>query len=154
MMLCAAPPRLRAMSVPAIVVASLLALGATQEGGCPTARESVDSQTGETVCNPVPYTAESIASGKKHYLRHCQSCHGFDGRALENIDFEAADLTAPEEWRFGATDADLFRTTRDGAGDDMPPFGVRLRDPQIWELVNYLRSIGPEELQPEPAGGP
>ncbi|HVS16157.1 MAG TPA: c-type cytochrome [Thermoanaerobaculia bacterium] len=142
------------MSVSTIVVACLLALGAVQEGGCPSGRESVDSVTGESVCNPVPYTGESITRGKKHYLRHCQSCHGFDGRALENIDFEASDLTAPREWRFGTSDADLFRTTKDGAGDDMPPFGMRLRDPQIWELVNYLRSIGPQELQPEQAGGP
>jgi cytochrome c oxidase cbb3-type subunit 3 len=101
--------------------------------------------------NPVPYTPDAIARGRKHYLRLCQTCHGFDGRALENIDYEAADLTNPEVWRFGTTDGDLFRNTKEGAGQDMPPFGAKLEEREIWELVCYLRSIGPEKLRPNPA---
>ena len=99
--------------------------------------------------NPRPYTQTAAKSGRTHYLRHCQICHGFDGRALENIDFEAADLTDPERWRFGTTDGDLFRSTKLGAGLDMPPFEAELDDDEIWDLVHYLRSIGPKELRPK-----
>ncbi len=99
--------------------------------------------------NPTPYTQAAAKSGRTHYLRHCQICHGFDGRALENIDFEAADLTDPERWRFGTTDGDLFRSTKLGAGLDMPPFEAELDDDEIWDLVHYLRSIGPKELRPK-----
>ncbi len=99
--------------------------------------------------NPTPYTQAAAKRGRTHYLRHCQICHGFDGRALENIDFEAADLTNPERWRFGTTDGDLFRSTKFGAGLDMPPFEAELDDGEIWDLVHYLRSIGPKELRPK-----
>ncbi|MCY3928173.1 MAG: c-type cytochrome [Acidobacteria bacterium] len=99
--------------------------------------------------NPTPYTDAAQKRGRTHYLRHCQICHGFDGRALENIDFEAADLTDPERWRFGTTDGDLFRSTKFGAGLDMPPFEAELDDGEIWDLVHYLRSIGPKALRPK-----
>ena len=95
--------------------------------------------------DPRPQAAEK--GGRTQYLRHCHICHGFDGRALENIDFEATDLTDPERWRFGTTDGDLFRSTKYGAGLDMPPFEAELDDTEIWELVHYLRSIGPEEYR-------
>ena len=98
---------------------------------------------------PTPYTQAAAKRGRTHYLRQCQICHGFDGRALENIDFEAADLTNPERWRFGTTDGDLFRSTKFGAGLDMPPFEAELDDGEIWDLVHYLRSIGPKELRPK-----
>ena len=101
--------------------------------------------------NPTPHSKDAVRSGRTHYLRHCQICHGFDGRALENIDFEAADLTDPERWRFGATDGDLFRNTKFGAGLDMPPFEAELDDEEIWDLVHYLRGIGPKELRPRPS---
>lgn len=29
----------------------------------------------------------------------------------------------------------------------MPPFEAELDDAEIWELVHYLRSIGPEEYR-------
>jgi hypothetical protein len=40
------------------------------------------SGTGETntVTNPFPPTAESLATGGQVYQQHCQSCHGVDGR--------------------------------------------------------------------------
>ena len=30
----------------------------------------------------------------------------------------------------------------------MPPFEAELDDGEIWDLVHYLRSIGPKELRP------
>lgn len=99
--------------------------------------------------NPVPLTEEALTAGRRHYLRHCQICHGLDGRALENVDFEAADLTAPDRWRFGSTEGDIFVTTRDGAGLDMPPFKNQLEDEEIWQVVHYLRSIGPDDQEAE-----
>jgi mono/diheme cytochrome c family protein len=30
----------------------------------------------------------------------------------------------------------------------MPPFGVDLKDPQIWDVVNFIRSIGPAANRP------
>ena len=115
------------------------------------AEEVAPGSDAAALVNPVPYTSDAVARGRKHYLRLCQTCHGYDGRALENIDYEAADLTNPEVWRFGVTDGDLFRNTKEGAGQDMPPFGARLEDREIWDVVHYLRSIGPEKLRAKAA---
>jgi mono/diheme cytochrome c family protein len=97
----------------------------------------------------VPYAPEAVREGRKHYLRLCQNCHGKDGRALESFDFEATDLTDPERYRHGSTDGDLFFSTREGAGNDMPPFRDKLSDRQVWEVVWFLRSLGPESARPE-----
>lgn len=103
--------------------------------------------------NPLPQTDEVLHAGRKHYLRHCQICHGVDGRALENIDFEAADLTAPSTWRYGTSDGEIFFATKNGAGEEMPPFAAQLTDEAIWQVVHYVRSLGPEEYEPETAAG-
>ncbi len=98
--------------------------------------------------NPVAYSAAVAKEGRKTYLRLCQYCHGADGRAQANPDFEAPSLRDPNQWRYGRTDGELFVSVRDGAGHDMPPFGKQLTDDQVWELVHYVRSIGPAELRP------
>jgi mono/diheme cytochrome c family protein len=102
--------------------------------------------------NPVAYTSESIRQGRKHYLRLCQDCHGADGRALENFDFEATDLTAIDRYVHGASDGDVFYSIKEGAGLDMPAFSKRLDDEQIWEVVNFIRSIGPDSAKPKRVG--
>lgn len=134
----------------ALRLATFLSLGLTAAAaGQSEASGSTGPEDDQAVAavNPTPYTPAAEKRGRTHYLRNCQICHGFDGRALENIDFEATDLTDPERWRFGTTDGDLFRSTKFGAGLDMPPFEAELDDTEIWELVHYLRSIGPEEYR-------
>ncbi len=136
----------------ALRVATFLSLGlAAAAAGQTEASAGADQARDQAVAavNPTPYTPAAEKRGRTHYLRHCQICHGFDGRALENIDFEATDLTDPERWRFGTSDGDLFRSTKFGAGLDMPPFEADLDDEEIWDLVHYLRSIGPKELRPK-----
>ncbi len=101
--------------------------------------------------NPTPFTKESISRGKTVYLQNCQDCHGEDGRAQGSAIAVAPDLTRPEVWKYGQTDDNIFSDIRNGAGDNMPPFGpigVGLKDAQIWDLVNFIRSIGPENKRP------
>lgn len=103
--------------------------------------------------NPVSYTKESIARGKIVFLQNCQDCHGEDGKAQGSAIAVAPDLTRPEVWKYGQTDDQIFSNIRNGAGDNMPPFGPLgpgLKDEQIWDLVNFIRSIGPESKRPKP----
>ena len=95
--------------------------------------------------NSVVHSDAAVREGKKAYLRLCQYCHGADGKAQANPDFDAPSLRDPGEWRFGTTDGELFISIRDGAGHEMPAFGKKLNDEQIWQMVHYLRSIGPKE---------
>jgi mono/diheme cytochrome c family protein len=101
--------------------------------------------------NPTRYSPESIARGKTLFLQNCQDCHGEDGKAQGSAIAVAPDLTRPESWKYGQTDDRIFSSIRNGAGDNMPPFGPLgpgLKDAQIWDLVNFIRSIGPESKRP------
>ena len=97
--------------------------------------------------SPLAYSAESAREGRKAYLRLCQYCHGQDGRAQANPDFDAPSLRRPQEWRKGADGESLLRSIRDGVGHEMPPFRKQLTDEQIWQVVHFLRSIGPPEYR-------
>ena len=115
------------------------------------AAERMPREQARELENPVAYSAATLREGRKTYLRLCQYCHGADGRAQANPDFEAPSLRDPRQWRYGSSDGELFVSIRDGAGHEMPPFGRRLADDRIWELVHYVRSIGPVELRAGPA---
>jgi cytochrome c oxidase cbb3-type subunit 3 len=94
--------------------------------------------------NPVAATDESIADGKRLYQRHCASCHGAnaEGGAGNDLIPAAPDLT-DKEWKRGGSDGEIFSAIKNGVPPDlnMIPFGDQLKDPEIWSVVNYLRSI-------------
>ncbi len=137
----------RAACVPSLkrlaVAAVSLVAAAAAPGDRPERTEARKLQS------PLVYSADSVRAGRKTYLRLCQYCHGADGRAQANPDFEAPSLRDPNVWLYGATDGEVFVSVRDGAGHDMPPFGKQLNETQIWELVHYVRSIGPAGLRPQ-----
>ena len=107
------------------------------------------AQGGAAGSNPTPYAPASVNRGKTFFLQNCQSCHDEDGKARSAAVAIAADLTAPERWKFGTGDAALFKTIKQGAAEAMPPFGSDLKDDQIWDVVNFIRSIGPESGRPK-----
>ena len=83
--------------------------------------------------------------GKSHYLINCQQCHDADGRALANIDYIAADLTAPDSWYYGSSALHIFSSIKFGAGLEMPPFKAELSDEVIWQIVAHVLNIGPKQ---------
>jgi mono/diheme cytochrome c family protein len=97
------------------------------------------------VKNPVPATPESVAAGKQLYQRFCASCHGTNGEGGSGNDLipAAPDLT-DQEWKHGSSDGEIFSVIKNGVPPDlnMIPFGDQIKDPDIWNLVNYIRSIG------------
>jgi cytochrome c oxidase cbb3-type subunit 3 len=113
-----------------------------------TSAVTLAAQQSVPSANPTPYTPESIARGKNYFLQNCQSCHDEDGRARSAAVAIAADLTDPKRWKFGESDAQVFASIHNGAADAMPPFGSDLKNEQIWDIVNFIRSIGPEALRP------
>ena len=50
---------------------------------------------------------------------------------------------ADATWRHGGSDGEIFVAIRDGIGPDfaMDAFGGRLAEPDIWHLVNHLKSL-------------
>ena len=68
------------------------------------------AQGGAAGSNPTPYAPASVNRGKTFFLQNCQSCHDEDGKARSAAVAIAADLTAPERWKFGTGDAAHLRT--------------------------------------------
>lgn len=104
------------------------------------------------VKGPLPYTTQSIARGKQFYLVHCVECHDQDGKGLGRRDFNGtppADLTDPDAWLYGTSATAIFASVREGTKSDMPPFKDKLQDEQIWHVVNFVRSLWPEQKRPK-----
>jgi mono/diheme cytochrome c family protein len=102
----------------------------------------------KTLKSPTPYSKTSIDKGKRLFLQNCTGCHGDDGKAELAVIAEATNLTEPKGYKDGTTEGELFRNIRDGAGTQMPPFKDTLNEQQIWDLVNFVRSLWPDSMRP------
>ena len=99
--------------------------------------------------NPVAADAASIASGRETYQRYCASCHGADGKGgIVNSLVEdrggppTPDLT-DDQWDFGSSDGEIFSVVKNGTPPElfMGPWDGRLTDTEMWNVVNYVRSL-------------
>ena len=97
--------------------------------------------------NPVKPTPESIASGKKIFGFDCAQCHGAagDGKGVAQKELKVPDLTNPATTK-DFTDGALFYRIKTGHGG-MPPEGDRMPAEQLWDLVNYVRSLAPAKTE-------
>jgi len=100
--------------------------------------------------NPVKTTPESIAEGKKIYGYDCAQCHGAlgDGKTDVAKDLKIPDFTDPAALK-ERTDGALFYILKNGH-DDMPREGDRVKPGQLWDLVNYVRSLAKKQPPAEP----
>ena len=101
------------------------------------------------VKNPVKATAESIDAGKTAYNKYCKFCHNDGGTgngALAPKDTHPPNLV-DATWDHGSTDGEIFANIRDGVGPkfDMKPMKAKIMDTDIWNVITYLRSLGPKK---------
>ena len=132
--------------VAAIVVASLALVSTTvsvlaqaTKGGNPKAA---------AVKNPVQPTPKSITAGRQAYMRACRQCHGPKGLGdgpLAPKDPSPPNLT-DAQWIYGSSDGEIFSIISNGVGGDSEMKGHRseMTVTDMWNIVNYLRSIGPQ----------
>ena len=95
--------------------------------------------------NPVKASAESIAAGKTAYNKYCKFCHNEDGTgngALAPKDTHPPNLV-DAKWDHGSTDGEIFTNIKEGIGPkfDMKAMKAKMKDEDIWNTVNYLRSL-------------
>jgi len=92
--------------------------------------------------NPVAKSDASDKAGLAVFTKNCAACHGKTGlgdgvkaRALKNFpgDFSKADFQ-------GLADGEIFYKTKTGR-EEMPKYEGKLTDDDIWNVVNYLRTL-------------
>jgi mono/diheme cytochrome c family protein len=93
--------------------------------------------------NPIRFTDASVARGKKRYSTQCSLCHGTNGDgkgdAAKEMKLNLPDFTKPDTLA-NRSDGDLFAIISSGK-DPMPGAKGRMADVQLWNLVNFLRSL-------------
>jgi mono/diheme cytochrome c family protein len=97
--------------------------------------------------NPLPGDETTVAEGRKIYLRHCASCHGPSGKGDGSMALAGGTPSnlADETWDHGSSDGEIFVVIRDGVSSDMESYKDKLTEKQMWQLVNYIRSLNPKK---------
>ena len=102
--------------------------------------ERADAQALE---NPVEPTRESLVAGRQRYVFLCRQCHGNRGAGDGDMSHAGgipSDFT-DDVWTHGASDGEIFTVIKEGVTADMQGYGNQLRDEDIWNLVNYIKSL-------------
>jgi mono/diheme cytochrome c family protein len=96
------------------------------------------------IVNPTKAAPESIALGKKAYGTDCAMCHGKTGAGDGDL---AVDMKLKlKDYRDAAalkemTDGEIYTIILNGKGQMSGEEG-RMKPGQIWDVVNYVRSLG------------
>jgi len=124
----------------ALLAGTLGAAASAQPLHPPEPRQPAEGQVLE---NPVPPTADSIATGRQRYVFMCRECHGNTGLGDGDMAHAGGDIPdfTDDVWLHGSRDGDLFRVIKEGVTADMQPYADRLDDEDIWHVVNYLRTL-------------
>lgn len=101
------------------------------------------------VKNPVAATAASVTAGAATFKKYCSFCHGPEAKGegpLAPKDSHPPDLT-DAKWEYGDTDGEIFATVQNGVGGTsvMKGFKGKMPDTDMWNVINYLRSLGPKK---------
>lgn len=125
------------------ILCALLFLGFSGCQGNPAADAKIPQEEIDRK-NPVESNAASITEGKRLYgATDCALCHGKDGdgKGVEarDVNMNTRDWRKPQSLaRF--TDGELSYLILKGKGR-MPAYDRRETPEQIWQLVNYIRSM-------------
>jgi mono/diheme cytochrome c family protein/uncharacterized membrane protein len=91
---------------------------------------------------PSPPTADRSRNIRELFHKHCEKCHGADGRGEEARDRlpEIPDFT-DASWQARRADAKLLASILDGKGSEMPPHRGKIDEAQARGLVAYVRTF-------------
>ena len=124
----------------AVLIAFLFSVGALL---AQTASPDSCSNPAElkNMVNPVKPSPESIALGKKYFGYDCAMCHGQTGNGKGDVDTgeKMPDFTNPVAMK-EVTDGQMFCALKTGHGH-MPKENIRQSPNELWNLVNYVRSL-------------
>ncbi|MXX11406.1 MAG: cytochrome c [Nitrospira sp. SB0677_bin_15] len=99
--------------------------------------------------DPFPDTPERLERGREifHGKGFCVTCHGRDGKGLDNIPGLRGKLPrnfTDKAWQAVRTDGELFWILKNGSpGTDMASFiPLVLTEEEAWDVLSYVRAFG------------
>ena len=99
--------------------------------------------------NPLENDPEAATAGKVLFEEHCAECHGDDARGAR----KGPNLRVPEVQN--AAPGTLFWLLTNGVVRKKMPAWSKLPEPQRWQVVRFLKSLGaPPAVSPEAAANP
>lgn len=120
-----------------MVAAGLAVIASLAVGGGAWAEDWKAPEDAKKVKN----TVKGIGNGKKAVETNCSPCHGAggkgDGPAAAALPTKPADWTSDRVQK--QTDGEIFWKITTGRGA-MPPW-KSLPDKEVWEIVNYIRTL-------------
>ena len=95
--------------------------------------------------NPIPRSADSIARGRQLFAKDCAVCHGAEGRgngvaavALPQRPDDLSRIAPPPIFPDGVVAYRILNGVK-----MMPAFKSTLSENEIWDLLNFIRSLAP-----------
>ena len=95
--------------------------------------------------NPIPRSADSIARGRQLFQKNCAVCHGAEGRgdgvaaaALPQRPDDLSKIAPPPIFPDGVVAYRIINGV-----NMMPAFKATLSENEIWDLLNFIRSLAP-----------
>ncbi len=136
------------------IVGCLGLRGAAQEKSKSDPKDSVYSELGKapekmrTKQNPLAEDPEAPTAGGILYEEHCEECHGVRGEGRK----KAPSLRVAEVQE--ASDGAIFWILSNGIVRKRMPVWSKLPEPQRWQLVSYIKSLGVGEGEKKVEGKP
>jgi mono/diheme cytochrome c family protein len=96
----------------------------------------------DTLKNPIKNSIAAASSGKKIYVQYCVTCHGEkgkgDGVSVAGLPKHPTDHTSEAFQK--QSDGAIFWESGNGTSP-MPMFKNTLKPIQLWQLVEYIRTL-------------
>ena len=86
--------------------------------------------------NPYRDQPDVVAAGRRIFIDHCAHCHGNDAEGTKKRPSLKSTRVQQE-----ATDGDLHWLLVNGNRSQGMPSWVKLGDPQIWQVICYVKSL-------------
>lgn len=137
-----------------LLFSGIVAIASPQESPRGSEKESVYAELKRAPekyrgkANPLANDADAVPAGRILFEEHCEECHGKEG-----VGGKKAPSLRAEEVRNSSPGA-IFWILSNGVVRKKMPVWSKLPEPERWQLVSYLKSLGTSAAESKPSVKP